>query len=260
MYLSSSSPTGIRFLASIKQGNGLKPSARAAGINKEIGYRWLRESYLRFRSEGLGPAEASEALGFTTSRLPTWEAAVGVDTGRHHRQTNVRDEALFWAAFERGSRVDRAAQIAGVNRSTAYRWIRSRFDELRESKTTQKRCQVLLRLTDRHCQGLERERLARLAKERNTATAAQRPAAGVLVLRAGCGGRAACHGGGRGRCSYRQVPALYCDEHCDKRTSTTQGEHAPWSPRTTRRNDTPTKTGPGQGCLHGKHGSTCGSS
>ena len=101
---------------------------------------------------------------------------MGVDTGRHHRQTNVRDEAVFWAAFERGSRVDRAAQAAGVNRSTAYRWIRSRFDELRESKTTQKRCQAFLRLTDRRCQGLERERLARLAKERNTATAAQRPA------------------------------------------------------------------------------------
>jgi len=54
MYLSSSSPTGVRFLASIKQGNGLKPSARAVGIDKEIGYRWLRESYLRFRWSSTG--------------------------------------------------------------------------------------------------------------------------------------------------------------------------------------------------------------
>ncbi|MFB2351209.1 hypothetical protein, partial [Priestia megaterium] len=36
VYLSSTSPAGIRFLASIKQGNGLKPSARAAGIGKSI--------------------------------------------------------------------------------------------------------------------------------------------------------------------------------------------------------------------------------
>ncbi len=37
MYLSSSSPAGIRFLALIKDGNGLKSSAHAAGINKEMG-------------------------------------------------------------------------------------------------------------------------------------------------------------------------------------------------------------------------------
>ncbi|GAA1874612.1 hypothetical protein GCM10009715_21750 [Paeniglutamicibacter psychrophenolicus] len=176
MYLSSSSPTGIRFLASIKQGNGLKPSARAAGIHKEIGYRWLRESYLRFRSEGLGPAEATEALGFTTSRLPAWEAAVAVATGRHHLQANVQDETEFWAAFARGTRVDQAAEAAGVSRSTAYRWIRARFDELRGSKVILKRCQTLLRLTSHRCQGLERERLARLAKERNASAAAQHAA------------------------------------------------------------------------------------
>ncbi|GAA1497839.1 IS30 family transposase [Paeniglutamicibacter kerguelensis] len=176
MYLSSSSSTGIRFLASIKQGNGLKPSARAAGINKEVGYRWLRESYLRFRGEGLSPAEATEALGFTTSRLPAWEAAAVVATGRHHRQASVEDEAKFWAAFGRGTRVDQAAEAAGMSRSTAYRWLHARFDKLRESKVTLKRCQELLRLTDRRCQGLERERLARLAKERNAAAAAQHAA------------------------------------------------------------------------------------
>lgn len=176
MYLSSSSPTGIRFLASIKQGNGLKPSTRAAGIDKEVGYRWLRESYLGFRGEGLSPAEATEALGFTTSRLPAWEAAVGAATGRHHLQTNVEDETKFWTAFARGARVDQAAAAAGVNRSTAYRWIRVRFDQLRGSKTTLKRCQVLLRLTGRRCRGLERERLARLAKEGNAAAAIQHAA------------------------------------------------------------------------------------
>jgi IS30 family transposase len=37
MYLSSSSAAGIRFLASVKHGHGLKPSARQAGIDKEVG-------------------------------------------------------------------------------------------------------------------------------------------------------------------------------------------------------------------------------
>lgn len=99
MYLSSSSPTGIRFLSLVKQGNGLKPSSRAAGINKETGYRWLRASYLRLRSEGLTLAESTEALGFTTSRIPVWEAAVGEDTGRHHLQRNAQDEVTFWMAL-----------------------------------------------------------------------------------------------------------------------------------------------------------------
>lgn len=176
MYLSSSSPTGIRFLTLIKQGNGLKPSARAAGINKEVGYRWLRERYLRFRGDGMSPAQATEAMGFTSSRVPAWEAAVGEYPGRHHLQTNVQDEAKFWAAFEDGTSLERSALAGGVSRSTAYRWIQFRFNQLRESKATLKRCQVLLRLTERRCRSFERERLARLSKERNAAAAAQHAA------------------------------------------------------------------------------------
>jgi IS30 family transposase len=41
MYLSSSSAAGIRFLVSVKHGHGLKPSARQAGIDKEVGYGTL---------------------------------------------------------------------------------------------------------------------------------------------------------------------------------------------------------------------------
>ncbi|MFB9716306.1 IS30 family transposase [Arthrobacter methylotrophus] len=164
-------------MASIKQGNGLKPSARAAGINKEVGYRWLRENYLGLRGDGLSPVEATAALGFDTSRLPAWEAAVDGATGRHHLQTNVESEAKFWAAFEDGISLERSALAGGVSRSTAYRWIQIRFDQLRGSKATLTRCQVLLRLTDRRCRGFERERLARLAKERNAAAAAQHAAA-----------------------------------------------------------------------------------
>ena len=68
MYLSSSSAAGIWFLASVKNGHGLKPSARHAGIDKEVGYRWLREEYLRLRRDGKTPSETTAELGFTTPR------------------------------------------------------------------------------------------------------------------------------------------------------------------------------------------------
>ena len=67
MYLASSSPAALRFFASIKGGRGLKPSARDAGINKEVGYRWLRERYLQSRRNGISASETIADLGFTTS-------------------------------------------------------------------------------------------------------------------------------------------------------------------------------------------------
>jgi hypothetical protein len=44
MHLRSDSAAGVRFLASMREGRGIKPSARAAGVGKETGYRWLREA------------------------------------------------------------------------------------------------------------------------------------------------------------------------------------------------------------------------
>lgn len=172
----SSSPAGVRFLASIKQGNSLNSSARASGIHKEVGYRWLRERYVQLRQDGSSPAEVTALLGFTTAKLPAWEAAVAGTTGRHHLQASIEDEAIFWEAFDRGQSPSQSAQPAGVGRSTAYRWLRERFEKLRSQKVTPKRCQALLRLTDQRCHSFERERRARLAKERNTAIAAQHAA------------------------------------------------------------------------------------
>jgi IS30 family transposase len=95
MYLSSSSAAGIRFLASIKNGHGLKPSARHAGIDKEVGYRWLREEYLRLRRDGKTPTGTTAELGFTTSRLVAWEADVGqVKTAIIFGQTSTRRPAF----------------------------------------------------------------------------------------------------------------------------------------------------------------------
>jgi IS30 family transposase len=57
MHLSSSSAAGVRFLTSVREGRGLKRSAREAGIGKEIGYRWLREAYVAYRRGGKSIAE-----------------------------------------------------------------------------------------------------------------------------------------------------------------------------------------------------------
>ena len=98
----SSSAAGVRFLASIEEGRGLKPAARDAGIDKEVGYRWLREKYLNLRRAGKSVGESTAELGFTTSRLLAWEADVDRTDDRHHLRVDVDDEALFWASFGAG--------------------------------------------------------------------------------------------------------------------------------------------------------------
>ena len=49
MYQQFDSPTGVRFLALIKEGKSFRESVRVTGVGKETGYRWLRDEYLRFR-------------------------------------------------------------------------------------------------------------------------------------------------------------------------------------------------------------------
>lgn len=176
MLRGSSSAVGVRFLASIKEGRGLKPSARDAGIDKEVGYRWLREKYLHLRRAGKTPAETITDLGFTTSRLLAWEADVGRVTDRHHLRVGVAEEAEFWVAFDRGESLMLAAHAARVSRSTAYRWIQKHFDRLRGSGVTVRRCEVQLRLTDRSSRSFEEQRLARRRSEQNAAMAAQHAA------------------------------------------------------------------------------------
>jgi IS30 family transposase len=176
VHLSSSSAAGVRFLVSIKEGHGLKPSAREAGIDKEVGYRWLRERYLHLRREGRSPTEATAELGFTSSRLTDWEADVGHVTDRHHLRVDIDKEVEFWAAFDRGESCEIAALAVGVSRSTGYRWIDRRFDELRHSGVTLRQCRIRLRLTDQRAQVYEEQRLTMLRRNANAATAAQHEA------------------------------------------------------------------------------------
>nr|WP_176705417.1 IS30 family transposase [Arthrobacter sp.]AXV46193.1 IS30 family transposase [Arthrobacter sp.] len=177
MFRASSSAAGVRFFASIKEGRGLKPSARDAGIDKEVGYRWLREKYLHLRRAGKTPAETTAVLGFTTSRLLAWEADVDRSDDRHHLRVDRDEEAAFWACFEDSQGTKEAVIAAGVSRSTGYRWIDKRFNQLRRAGVTLRRCQTQLQLTDDRTQSLEERRLLRLRRDAAAAAAARREAA-----------------------------------------------------------------------------------
>jgi IS30 family transposase len=132
MYRQFDSPAGVRFLALIRDGNGLKPSARAVGIGKETGYRWLRDEYLKLRREGLSHAAAQAKLGFFSDRAEEWnERFLEGENGRHHFQVEPSVEEAFWAAYLAGANLEASTEASGVNRSTGYRWLYQRFVELR---------------------------------------------------------------------------------------------------------------------------------
>jgi transposase, IS30 family len=175
MVLASTSAAGVRFLASIKEGRGLKRSAREAGVHQEVGYRWLRECYLRHRRNGATPAEAEALLGFSSVRVAVWETAVA-NSDRHHLRVDVAVEAAFWVAYDSGHVLTAAAGSASVGRSTAYRWLEQQFGELRASGERLRTVQRLLRLTNQTAARLEQRRRGRLLVERRAALAARREA------------------------------------------------------------------------------------
>lgn len=133
MYRRLDSPEGARFLALIREGKGLKPSSRAAGVGKETGYRWLCEAFLELRGSGLGAEAAETRLGFSSSRVNEWERKFQQDDGRHHFQVDPDVEVTFWASYQEGASLAKATQDAGVSRATGYRWLYNRFALLRAS-------------------------------------------------------------------------------------------------------------------------------
>jgi hypothetical protein len=66
----------------------------------ETGYRWLRETYLRYSREGKTIAETGALLGFVSSRAAVWEADVG---GSDHLRVDVEAEVRFWNAYDAGT-------------------------------------------------------------------------------------------------------------------------------------------------------------
>jgi transposase, IS30 family len=166
MYQQFDSPAGRRFLTLIREGGGLKPSARAVGVNKETGYRWLRDEYFRLRGEGLSHAAAQAGLGFFSDRARGWnERFLEGGDGRHHFQVEPAVEDAFWSAYLGGASLEAATVAAGVNRKTGYRWLYARFVSLR-SMLPAARVRKDLRLLPATSAGWETRRKKHLAAEK----------------------------------------------------------------------------------------------
>lgn len=171
-----SSPAAVRFLAAVGQGYGLKASTRMAGIDKEVGYRFLRDRYLELRRSGLDAADTIEAIGRSCSRVPAWEAMVDRDHGRHHLRVQVSRENAFWEAFEAGTDADTASRVAAVSRATGYRWVQRRYREMRRAGSAARQCARRLRLSPTRAAVLEHDWQTRLSSDRTATTAAHREA------------------------------------------------------------------------------------
>lgn len=100
MHLERGSAAGVRFLAAIKEGSGLKASARAVGVGKETGYRWLRESFFALREQGLGLESVQVELGYSSPLFTRWDQRfpLGEEPG-HHLRIQAQVEQAFWDRF-----------------------------------------------------------------------------------------------------------------------------------------------------------------
>ena len=178
MHLRSDSAAGVRFLASVREGRGVKPSARAAGVGKETGFRWLRESFGALRDRGVSVAGAQAALGYFSPRVAGWDAQRSLSRlgGRHHLAVAVEVEDVFWARFDAGDSVDAARRAAGVGRSTAYRWLRLRFLTLRAEGVSARSAGRGLRVAPQRAAVWEDERRQAVQGARAEQAAAERRA------------------------------------------------------------------------------------
>ena len=172
MHLQRDCPAGIRFLAEVKEGRGLKPSARAAGVGKETGYRWLREAFVALRQQGLSVVEAQAELGFHSPIMLGWEGRGVSGESRHHLAVDSAVEDGCWQCFWSGVDLETARLTAGVSRSTAYRWWQARFVTMREEGVSVGAAARRLNLSAARARRWETERrqkLARLGRERDAA-------------------------------------------------------------------------------------------
>ncbi len=97
MHLQRDSAAGVRFLACLREGRDLKPAARAAGIGKGTGYRWLRETFVVLRDQGRSVEQGRlvqghrvspfyELLGRYSQSLTRWPALIGDRHGYHDHE------------------------------------------------------------------------------------------------------------------------------------------------------------------------------
>ena len=149
MRLRSDSVAGVRFLAAVREGRGIKPAARSVGIHPDSGYRLLRRAFLTLRSQGLDAEAAQSELGCFTAKAQVWEEEflAGMGDGRHHFRVRVEVEDIFWAHFGAGGSLATASALAGVSRSTGYRWLEARFTALRDAGVSRAAAARQLRLS-----------------------------------------------------------------------------------------------------------------
>ncbi len=173
MRLDRSSPAGLRFFSSLKAGRSLATSARAAGVGKGPAQRWVREAFYELREAGRSVFEAQASLGFISSSMPAWDHARLASENRHHLQRPIEVESAFWSAFERGASVRAALGLAGVGRSTGYRWLHRRFLQLREDQVPVRAAALALRLNADRAARWEAERQRALVGAERAGRAAQ---------------------------------------------------------------------------------------
>lgn len=177
MHLQRDSAVGVRFLAAVTEGRGLTRSARAAGVGKETGYRWLRKSFLLLREQELSVEAAQVEPGYFSPLVARWDRRYprGVDR-RHHLRLDARVEEEFWRRFMAGASLEVARRGAGVGRSTAYRWWQARYVSLREQGVSVRVAARELRVPPERATAWEAERRDAGERARRNREAAQRRA------------------------------------------------------------------------------------
>ena len=177
MHLQRDSAVGVRFLAAVKEGRGLKRSARAAGVGKETGYRWLRESFLILSEQGLSVEAAQVELGYFSPLVARWDRSCPRgDDRRHHLRVDAQVEEEFWRCFLAGASLEAARRGAGVGRSTAYRWWQARYVTLREDGVPVRPAARQLRVPPERVTAWEAERRRAGERARRDREAAERRA------------------------------------------------------------------------------------
>lgn len=177
MHIHRDSPAGLRLFASLKAGRSLTKSARAAGVGKETARRWIRETFDELRAGGSTVREAQMSIGFVSSLMPAWDQrrlAAGDD--RHHLRRPSAVEAAFWSVFEGGASLGAAMNVAGVSRSTGYRWLHRRFLQLREQGVPVRSAARVLRIDADRAGRWEAGRGQALAQAQRAARATQHDA------------------------------------------------------------------------------------
>ena len=161
MHLQRDSAVGVRFLAAVKEGRGLETVRRAAGVGKETGYRWLRESFLLLRERGLGVEAAQVELGYFSPLVARWDRRYprGADR-RHHLRVDAQVEEEFWRRLLARASLEVARRGAEVGRSTAYRWWQARYVSLREQGASVRVAARQLRVPPERATAWEAERAA----------------------------------------------------------------------------------------------------